>query len=52
MFTELWRDQSGQSMAEYGLLTALIAAVSIVAAKALGLAVSSKFEDLAKAIGK
>lgn len=52
MLTRLWHDQSGQSMAEYGLLTALIAAVSIVAAKALGLAVAEKFADLAKAIGK
>ena len=26
---ELWQDESGQSMAEYGLLTALIAVVGL-----------------------
>ncbi|MBE3574062.1 MAG: Flp family type IVb pilin [Firmicutes bacterium] len=46
----LWQDQSGQSMAEYGLLTALVAVVSIVAVKALGGSVAAKFAQLAKAI--
>ncbi len=39
-------DERGASMVEYGLLLALIAVVAIVAVKALGVGVSSKFNDV------
>lgn len=48
----LWRDERGQSMAEYGLLTALIAVVCLVAVKALGASIQAKFTQLAAEIAK
>ncbi len=47
----LFTDQDGQSMAEYGLLTALIAIVCLAAVKALGSSIEKKFDKLAKEIG-
>ncbi len=49
---ELWQDQSGQSMAEYGLLTALIAVVGLAAVRSLGTSVSEKFQEMATNISK
>lgn len=46
------RDEGGQSMAEYGLLTALIAVVCLVAVKALGTSLQAKFAQLAGEIAK
>lgn len=46
----LWQDQSGQSMAEYGLLTALIAVVGLAAVRSLGSSVSEKFKEMATTI--
>jgi pilus assembly protein Flp/PilA len=39
-------DERGASMVEYGLLLALIAVIAIVAVKALGIGVSTKFNDV------
>jgi pilus assembly protein Flp/PilA len=39
-------DERGASMVEYGLLLALIAVIAIVAVKALGDGVSTKFNDV------
>lgn len=47
-----WRNEEGQSMAEYGLLTALIAVVCLVAVKALGTSIQAKFAQLASEIAK
>ncbi|MCK9221418.1 MAG: Flp family type IVb pilin [Limnochordia bacterium] len=46
----LFQDETGQSMAEYGLLTALIAVVTIAAVKAIGTSISTKFNTLAQEI--
>ncbi|HHV94573.1 MAG TPA: Flp family type IVb pilin [Firmicutes bacterium] len=48
--SQLWRDQSGQSMAEYGLLTALIAIAALVAVRTLGENLRSKFLEMTQAI--
>ena len=39
-------DERGASMVEYGLLLALIAVIAIVAVRALGDGVSTKFNDV------
>ena len=39
-------DETGASMVEYGLLLALIAVIAIVAVRALGDGVSSKFDTV------
>ena len=46
MLSRLWADQSGQGMAEYGLLTALIAIAALVAVRTLGETLKEKFQDL------
>jgi len=48
--TRLRRDD-GATMVEYGLMVALIAVVALVAVTALGGNVSSKFGEIANAIG-
>ncbi|NLY52179.1 MAG: Flp family type IVb pilin [Firmicutes bacterium] len=48
--SQLWRDQSGQGMAEYGLLTALIAIAALVAVRTLGENLKQKFEQMTQAI--
>ena len=48
--SQLWRDQSGQGMAEYGLLTALIAIAALVAVRTLGENLKLKFEEMTQAI--
>jgi pilus assembly protein Flp/PilA len=45
------RDEDGATAAEYGLLVALIAAVIIVAATALGVNIAEKLQEVADAIG-
>ncbi|MBI2914374.1 MAG: Flp family type IVb pilin [Firmicutes bacterium] len=45
-------DETGQSLAEYGLLTALIAIVTIGAIRSLSTSLSGKFTELATTIGK
>ena len=44
------RDESGQALAEYGLIVALIAVVCIALLTALGLAISGKLGEIGNAI--
>lgn len=44
------KDDTGASMAEYGLLIALIAVVCLAAVTLLGTAISSVFNEIALAI--
>jgi len=46
-----FKDESGASAVEYGLLVALIAVVIITAVTALGTSISGKFSSAATAIG-
>ena len=46
----LVRDDSGQDMLEYALLTALIALVAVVAIKTAGLQVTAIFEKITTAL--
>ncbi len=50
LFKNLWLDESGQDMAEYALLLALIAIVVIVAINTLAPAISASFNNTAGAI--
>jgi len=47
-FVARLRSEGGQALAEYGLILALVATVSILAATALGLAVSGTLDQVAK----
>lgn len=42
----LWLDESGQDLAEYAILLALIAIVVIVAVRALGPTIAQVFTDI------
>ncbi len=44
------KDENGASLAEYGLLIALIAVVAIVTMTSLGSAISAKFTSIKTAI--
>lgn len=46
----LWRDDSGQDLAEYALLLALIALVAIAAITLVGTDVKGVFQDIADAL--
>src|SRR5687767_13664297 len=48
--TSLWRDDSGQDLAEYALLLALIALVAIAAITLVGTDVKGVFQDIADAL--
>ncbi|WP_420795390.1 Flp family type IVb pilin [Desulfofalx alkaliphila] len=50
MLTNLYSDEDGQGMAEYGLIIALIAVVVIVALTAIGVKIRDKFEDVSDAL--
>ena len=52
VWLRLGREDAGQSMAEYGLLTALIAVACIVSVRSLGSAITTKFTKLAAEIVK
>jgi len=45
------RDETGQALAEYGLIVALIAVVCIAILTTLGLAVSGKLGEISTALG-
>jgi pilus assembly protein Flp/PilA len=45
------KDESGQALAEYGLIVALIAVVCIAILTALGLAISGKLGSVSSALG-
>lgn len=51
-FRQLAADDKGQSLAEYGLLTALIAVACLVAVKTLGGSIQAKFLTLAESIAE
>lgn len=42
----LWKEESGQGMAEYGLILALIAVVCLVAFQTLGEGISAKLGEV------
>lgn len=48
---KLWKDESGQGMAEYGLILALIAVGVIAALGTLASKISARFEDVGGKIG-
>lgn len=50
LLQRLLADESGQSMAEYGLILALIAIAVIVAITALGRGISGKFSEITNAL--
>lgn len=47
LMKRLWREESGQGMAEYGLILALVAVVCIVAFQTLGGGVKNKVNEVA-----
>lgn len=47
---KIWRDQSGASAIEYGLLLAFIAVVLMVAVKLMSTNISDNFEEVAAEI--
>lgn len=46
LLNALWRDESGQDLAEYALLIGLIALACILAVTALGGTISNIFDDI------
>ena len=50
LFAALWQDETGQDMAEYGLLLALIAVVVVVAVVAFRDAIIARFNDATAAL--
>lgn len=47
---KLWKGQSGQSLAEYGLIVGLIAVIAIGAVTLLGTNITAAFNSIASAI--
>lgn len=47
LWNAIWRDESGQDLAEYALLIALIAIVVIAAVTLLGQNISTVFNNIA-----
>lgn len=47
---KFWQDESGASLAEYGLLVGLIAVVAIAMMTQLGTGISAKFQAIRDAI--
>ena len=50
LIKKLQKDESGQGMAEYGLIIALVAVVVIVALTVMGQRILSKFNDVNDAL--
>ena len=50
LLARLWSDQSGQDLAEYALLIALIALVVIGAVTLLGINIQTIFNNIANAL--
>lgn len=48
---QLWRDEAGQGLAEYGLILALIAVVVIAALTALGGGISGILDSITEELG-
>ena len=51
VLTRLMKDEAGASLAEYGLLIALIAVVCVGAITAAGLAIKAKFNEVTTNLG-
>jgi pilus assembly protein Flp/PilA len=51
LWMALWSDESGQDLAEYALLIALIAIVVIAAVTLLGANITTVFNNIAGALG-
>ncbi len=47
---QLWKDEDGATMVEYGLMVALIAVFCIVAVRALGVSVDGTFTAITAAM--
>jgi pilus assembly protein Flp/PilA len=47
---ELWKDEEGATMVEYGLMVALIAVVVMLAVGPLGTVISEKFTEVEEAV--
>lgn len=47
---QFWKDESGATAIEYGLIAGLIAVVIIGALTALGTSIQNKFETIASAL--
>lgn len=52
LIKRFWIEESGQGMAEYGLILALIAVVAIAALTLIGTGVSEKFTNVANNLGQ
>ncbi|MFZ5642261.1 MAG: Flp family type IVb pilin [Bacillota bacterium] len=50
LLTDLWNDESGQGMAEYGLILALVAVVAIAGFKILGSGVNKQVTEVGNTI--
>lgn len=50
LLIDLWNDESGQGMAEYGLILALVAVVAIAGFRLLGEGVSKQVDAVGKEI--
>jgi len=50
MLGELWKDERGQDLTEYGLLMVLIALVAVTTMKTLGSAISNVFTNAAASL--
>jgi len=51
MLGRLWKDESGQGLAEYGLILALVAVVVIGALTLLGTGIRDKINEVAGEMG-
>ena len=50
LLNRFWRDESGATAIEYGVMAALIAVVMIAAVTALGTALATKFNNVANSV--
>ena len=50
--SKFWKDESGATAVEYGLIAALIALAVIVGATAVGSGTNSKLSDVANTVSK
>jgi len=52
MLVKLWKEESGQGMAEYGLILALVAVICIAGFSFLGGKIGAKVNDVGNEISK
>ncbi len=51
LFLKLWKDEDGPTAVEYALMAGLIAVVVLAAAQLLGQNASTRFSQVASAVG-